>query len=145
MNPRKLKLPAKLLIALLIALQPSVQSWGASDFTTTDGKTFTKVKVLSEEPERIKISHSDGISYVRKALIPKEFLVENELTPVTADPALAAEDGLKAKLKAFAALNPTFTTKDERTFKSSEITGIEPNGLKLMTGTGIVGEIHRPE
>jgi S1-C subfamily serine protease len=110
----------------------------AEDLVTSDGRTFKGVRVLKEEADKIKISHSDGISSIPKKMVPAEFFQAHELTAPPEDAAMDAKVEMQAKMKLFADQFPTFTTKDGREFKTSEITAIEPNGLKLMAASGIV-------
>lgn len=106
---------------------------------TTDGKVYAHIKVASETPESVKIMHDGGIAVVPKKLIKPEFLSAHELTapPVTAG-GTESVDSMAATLAEFKANVPSFTTKDGRTFQSKEITKLEPDGLRLMTGSGIV-------
>lgn len=126
---------ASLLTAMLIGSTTSIL---AEDLTTMDGKTYTNVRVLNEEAARIKLFHSGGISFVSKKVLPPEFCKAHELAAMPEDPAASEKDEATALLKEFAVKFPEFDTKDGRRFKSSQISLVEPSGLKLLTENGIV-------
>lgn len=122
----------------LLTMQGVTSLWAAADLTTTDGKQFKTVKILSEDAEKVRISHSEGISSIPKSVIPSEYLLAHDLTPGAASSPSAAAEDPAAKIRAFAAQFPTFKTRDEREFSSSDIKSIEPDAVKLMTSSGIV-------
>lgn len=127
-----------LLALSCLACLSSIQNTKAEDLQTVDGRSFKGIRVLKEEEDKIKISHSDGITMVPKKVLPAEFLTAHELTAPPADPEMDAKLETQAKLKQFIDQFPSFSTKDGRDFKSSEIMALEPSGLKLMTDVGIV-------
>lgn len=76
-------------LVALLALQGVTSLWAEGDLTTSDGQSFKGVKVLSDDAEKVKIMHMDGISSVRKALLPPEFLQKHGLAPAGAPAAPA--------------------------------------------------------
>ncbi len=124
-----------LYLALVLAATLPLQ---AENVTTLDGKTYTNLKVTGETPDTVKIIHDGGISVVKKINLPESFLELHEMAAAPKSTKDTSEAENKKLIADFVAANPTFTSKDGRLFKSSEITAIEPSGLKLTTDTGLV-------
>lgn len=130
---RSLPSALTLVAALAVSLPLS-----AEDVTTLDGKTYTNLKVTGETPDNVKIIHDGGISTVKKSNLPQAFLELHEMAPSPVSVKDTTEAEHKKLISAFVAASPLLTTKDGRTYKSTEITAVEPSGLKLITDTGLV-------
>ena len=108
------------------------------DLSTLDGKVYKNIKVSSETKDAIKLMHDGGVSIVKKTDVPPAFISLHELSPPAASASAKADDAKKAKLATFAALSPTFDTKDGRHYNSADIKDMDPAGLKIVTASGPV-------
>lgn len=107
----------------------------AEDLATSDGKTFKNVKVMSETTESLKILHDGGIAVLPKGIVPSEFLVRHELSVPAAKDASASFT--EETLDRFKAAVSSFVTRDGRSFPTAGITRLEPDGLRIITDSGI--------
>ena len=124
-----------LIVLHLAVLAPLVE---AEDVTTIDGKTYTNLKVTGETTDGVKILHDGGISTVKKANLPQAFLELHGMAGAPSMLSVTDTNAGKQLIANFIASFPMLQTRDGRVFKSSEISAVEPSGLKLTTESGLV-------
>ena len=108
------------------------------DLATLDGQQYKNIKISAEKPDSIKVMHDGGISTIQKKVLPADFVALHQLSAAT-EPVLPPDMAAKqALLEKFVASTPTFSSKDGKEFKSSQIKGVEPNGLSIHTDSGPV-------
>ena len=86
----------------------------------------------------MKILHDGGMANIPKTKLPDEFFVRHEMAPAPASEVQDTKDLAVKMIADFVASTPTFSTKDGRMYKSTEIQAVEPSGLKLFTDSGVV-------
>ena len=119
---------------LLVSIQPLC----GEDLATLDGQQYKNIKISAEKPDSIKVMHDGGISMIQKKVLPADFVALHQLSAAT-EPVLPPDEAAKkALLEKFIASTPSFTSKDGREFKSSQIKHVEPNGLSIHTDSGPV-------
>lgn len=123
------------LLLLTLSLSAAV-ALHAEDLVTTDGKTYKNIRLSGETPDKVKVMHDGGITLVPKSTLGADFIARHEI----AAPAVSnsVSDPQEGALNQFKKANPTFTAKDGREFESASIMSIDPTGIKVRTGTGII-------
>ena len=105
----------------------------AEDITLASGKTLLKVEFITDEADRVKLSHDGGVGWFSKTDVPRDFLAKNGVSvPASVMTEAAAADQQAQQLAALRAAFPTFRDRAGKTHYSAHITAIEPTGIKLV-------------
>lgn len=111
----------------------ALSSLHAEDITLTTGKVLIKVEFITDEADRVKLSHDGGVGWFSKTDVPRDFLAKNGVSlPAAVMTEAAAADQQAQQLAALRAAFPTFRDRNGKTHDSAHITAIEPTGIKLV-------------
>ncbi len=130
-----MKISPRFLVILALSSQSFIYG---EDLTTLDGVTYKNIKVSGEKRDTVKVTHEGGIDTVQKKNLPADFLSKHELSAVDVSAEDVRQANDKATLAAFIASTPTFTDKDGKEYKSSQIRSVEPSGFSIFTDNGPV-------
>lgn len=105
----------------------------AEDITLTTGKVLIKVEFITDEADRVKLSHDGGVGWFAKTDVPRDFLAKNGVSvPAAVMTEAAAAVQQAQQLAALRAAFPTFRDRNGKTHDSAHVTAIEPTGIKLV-------------
>lgn len=125
------------LYLLLIIFCFGNQITKAENVTTSDGKTYSNLKIVSETPDNVKILHDAGVTNVPKKTLPGNFLAQHEMKAPPESTNETEKNIDKERLAAFIATTPIFSSKDGQQFQSISIVEVELSGLRIRTDLGI--------
>jgi hypothetical protein len=109
------------------------------DLVLKDGRKLTKVEFITEDEKRVKLMHDAGLAWVDKTQVPEDFLKANGVTlPEGGAAAMKSDSGPDERLVRLKKEIPTFRDKDGRTRNTSEVSAIEPTGLKFVIDSAVV-------
>ncbi len=111
----------------------------AENITLTTGKVLLKVEFITDEADRVKLSHESGMGWFPKAQVPRDFLAKCDVSvPAAVMTQAAAADQQTQQIAALRAAFPTFRDRNGKTHDTRNVTAIEPTGLKLVNDGAVL-------